>query len=362
MLARTKVEGDGEMETRKIQKVGASTLTISLPKGWVKQRNLKKGDQVFLVEDGEALKVLPASEAESRRKMSQTYVVDADLCDEPGMLERVIVGNYVLGRERLVVKSGGRLRGQHTDEIRRAARRLMGLGILEETPSRVLLQCSIDPSQYPVEPLLKRLYNLGVTMLNETYEALRSGNRELAEDAIKREDDADMIYWLLLRLLLGAQVDEALVESLGLRSRMEIPGDRTIAKELETFADTVEDMARSALAILSSEGERPPEVLRGMGRMVERVEHGLADAMAAFMSHDLKVAHRALNLTDGLREDTQAVRAVLRHIEETKVAFSYRVILAGLPRIAEVAKTIAVIAFNRYLERPSNLCRMEETA
>jgi len=96
-------------------------------------------------------------------------------------------------------------------------------------------------------------------------------------------------------------------------------------------------------------------------RFTEQVERGLADAMTAFLSHDLKVAHRALTLTDGIREDTQAVRAVLRHIKEPKVAFAYRVILVGPPRIAEVAKTIAVIAFNRYLERPSNLCRVEET-
>ena len=55
------LNAEGEpMESRKIQKVGAATLTISLPKDWADKRNLKKGDQVFLTEDGEALKVLPA--------------------------------------------------------------------------------------------------------------------------------------------------------------------------------------------------------------------------------------------------------------------------------------------------------------
>ena len=47
------------MESRKIQKVGAATLTVSLPKEWAGRRNLKKGDQVFLVEEGDVLKVLP---------------------------------------------------------------------------------------------------------------------------------------------------------------------------------------------------------------------------------------------------------------------------------------------------------------
>ncbi len=352
---------DNVMESRKIQKVGAATLTISLPKEWAEQRNLKKGDQVFLIPEGESLKVLPAPDVAHQKRKSPTYAIDADLCDEPGMLERVIVGNYVLGRERIVVRSAGRLRGPQADEVRRAARRLMGLGIIEETPTHVSLQCSLDPSQYPIDSVLKRLYNLGNTMLRETIEALRTGNRELAEDAAKREDDADMMYWLLLRLILSAQVDEALVERLGLRSRLEITGDRAIAMELESLADTVEEMARATLTILDSKEDRPSDVVRGTGRVAEKLERGLADALSALLIHDLGSANRALKVTAGLADEVQSiVKLVLRDIKDPKVVLAYRAILVGLLRVAEVARTTAVIAFNRYLERPSNLCRAVE--
>src|SRR3972149_1624226 len=126
------------MESRKIQKVGAATLTISLPKEWAEQRNLKKVDQV------------------------------CGLGEEPGMPERLIVGNHVLGREKIIVRSPLRLRSAHQDEVRRAIRRLMGIGIIEESPSKVVLQCSINPSNYPLDALIKRLYNLGATMLSES--------------------------------------------------------------------------------------------------------------------------------------------------------------------------------------------------
>lgn len=349
------------MESRKIQKVGAATLTISLPKEWAEQRNLKKGDQVFLITEGESLKVVPAPEVARQKKKSPTYVIDADLCDEPGMLERIIVGNYVLGRERILVRSAGRLKGPHADEVRRASRRLMGLGIIEESPGHVTLQCSIDPAQYPIGALLKRLYNLGATMLRETIEALRTGNRDLAVDAGKREDDADMMYWLLLRLILSAQVDEALVEPLGLRSRLEITGDRAVAKELESLADTVEEMSRSAMAILDADGERPADVVRGMGRVAEKLDGGLADALSALLTHDLRAANRALKVTAGIAAEVDGiVNLVLRQVAEPTVVLAYRTALVGLLRIAEVARTIAVIAFNRYLQRPSNLCKAAE--
>ena len=160
------------MESRKIQKVGAATFTVSLPKDWVSRRNLRKGDQLFLVEEGEGLRLLPSPTISDRERAGVEYIVDADLCEEPGMLERVIVGNYVLGRERIIVRSSVRLRSEHVDEIRIAIRRLMGIGIIEENHSRVVLQCSLDPANYPLDALIKRLYNLGLTMLKESLEAL----------------------------------------------------------------------------------------------------------------------------------------------------------------------------------------------
>src|SRR2546428_5499930 len=154
----------GSMESRKIQKVGAATLTVSLPKEWAGRRNLKKGDQVFLIEEGEVLKVLPGSAAEERQRAAKEYVVDADLCELDGMLERVIVGNYVLGRDRIVVRSEQRLRSEHQDEIRRAVRRLMGMGNIEGGPANRGLHCSADPGDPPIEALFNRLDHPGASM------------------------------------------------------------------------------------------------------------------------------------------------------------------------------------------------------
>jgi len=267
------------MESRKIQKVGAATLTISLPKAWVSQRGLKKGDQVFLVEEGKALKVLPSDATQERRSMASDYIIDSDLCDEPGMLERVIVGNYVLGRERIIVRSSLRLRSEHQDEIRRSVRRLIGMGILEESSAKVVLQCSINPANYPLDTLVKRLYNLGSTMLSEALEALATKDGSLADDAIKREDDADMMYWLILRLVLSAQMDEALVEQLGMRTRLEIPGNRAIARDLEAVADHACDIANYVKQILDADIKVPSSVLKAFKSLQDIIEQTYGHAL-----------------------------------------------------------------------------------
>ncbi len=355
--------GGPDMESRKIQKVGAATLTISLPKNWVTQRRLKRGDQVFLVEDGEALKVLASQEAAERKRSAVEFVVDADLCDEPGMLERVIVGNYVLGREKVTVRSASRLRSEHLDEIRGAMRRLMGIGIVDETPSQVVLHCSIDPANYPLEALIKRLYNLGSTMLSEALEALKTSDVTLAEDAIKREDDADMMYWLILRLLLSAQLDDALVERLGLRTRLEIAGDRAIARDLEIAADHAHEIALHVRDVLQNEIEIPDSIMDALAGLVDLIGKTFAQALGALLSRDLKEANVALSLSKDLEKREQDIVKLLlresRRQRATEPSFLLPAsgILRSMGQIGGYGRSVALIAYNRYLEKPSNLCR-----
>jgi len=351
-----------EMESRKIQKVGAATLTISLPKNWVTQRKLKRGDSVFLVEEGEALKVLPSQEAARKRSITE-FIVDADLCDEPGMLERVIVGNYVLGREKITVQSGRRLRSEHLDEVRGAMRRLMGIGILDETPSQVVLHCSVDPTNYPIEALVKRLYNLGATMLSEALEALETSDVSLAEDAMKREDDADMMYWLILRLLLSAQIDDALVERLGIRSRLEIAGYRAIARDLEIAADHAHEIAVHVRGVLKDEIEIPSSIIAAFAGLADLIGQTFALALGALLSRDLKQANEALSLSNNLeKREQEVVKSLLREsrgqrTKEPSFLLPVSGILRGMAQIGGYGRSVALIAYNRYLEKPSNLCR-----
>ena len=43
------------MELRKLIQHGNSSLTISLPSKWIKNKGLKKGDQIQIIEKGETL-------------------------------------------------------------------------------------------------------------------------------------------------------------------------------------------------------------------------------------------------------------------------------------------------------------------
>lgn len=344
------------METRKVQKVGASTLTVSLPKDWVERRGVRQGDQVFLQEEGATLRVVPAPAY--AQPVKAEFVVTADLCDKPGLLTQILVGNYILGRDRIQVRGSSRLSSDHVGEVREAARRLMGVGILEETPTRISLQCSIDPTRYPIDALLKRMYNISQTMLDESIEALVTRDIAIAKDAIVREDDADTLYYLVLRLVLSAQMDEGLLEPLGIKSRLEIAGNRAVARDLEGVADLCEDIAKNVVHLLDEDLRVPEAVVKALKAKLEKVKRAYTAAIAALLSHDLGAAHDAGALARDFQNDIQAIaRQLLREGRSLEMHLAMRSILQALSRLGEYAKSISMIAVNRYLERPTNLCR-----
>ena len=80
-----------QMEPRKIQKVGYSTLSVSLPMSWAKKTGISKGDVVFINEENDgALRITPEP---SKIEDNSVHVVHVDLCDNTKVLARVIVGN-----------------------------------------------------------------------------------------------------------------------------------------------------------------------------------------------------------------------------------------------------------------------------
>jgi phosphate uptake regulator len=347
------------MESRKVQKVGASTLSVSLPKDWVERWGIHKGDVVLIdtVKDG-SLRVTSSKEGMSEARPEQEWLVNADLCDEPGLLGRVVVGNYVVGRDLIRIKSKTRIKSHHIQEVRTAAAKLMGLGIMQETPDEIELQCSVDPGRFPIETVMKRLYTIGATIHREAVESLAKGDAALAKDAISREDEADMMYWLILRLLLIAQTDPVMAERMGLKEQLPIVGNRLIAKALENVADYAETMGKNTIVILESGKKLDPALTDHFRRVGEASGKVVADALAGVLTHDVKLANRAIENASQVEQEAEALaQEVQERVRDPLLVASLRAIAFSMRRVAEHGSEIAVIGINRYLERSSAICK-----
>lgn len=339
------------MDTRKLQKVGHSTLSVSLPRNWVKENNLKRGHHVFLSREKDgSLRVLPSQHIETEISEDE-YICNADLCVDPKMLERVIVGNYILGRETFSMISSERISSEHTDEIRGIIRKLIGLGIVEETSDRITLQCSVDPRKFHVDLLLRRLSIISSTIVKESVEALTKSDESLAKDAINREDEADMMFLLAMRLLVSAQRKRDVAEEIGLTDPLHILYFGLMLKYLEQIADYAEEIARRVIALLRKYQEKISQ------RVIERISnlndlaHDLVlKSVDAFFIGDIKIANSLLEMLTFIEIERDRMMGELPELPHI------RCILWDINRIADNGAAIALIAINNTLERKTKIC------
>jgi len=338
------------VESRKVQRVGYSTLSVSLPSNWVKNVGLKPGDIVSLLPENDgSLKLVPNVLAEHKEETNE-FIINSDLCNEQGMLERIIVGNYILGRDILVVASSKRIRSIHVEEVRKILHSLIGLGIVEETPRKIVLQCSIDPVKFQIDMLMRRLCVIASTIHTEVAEALVKSDPELAKDAISREDEADKIYWLAMRLLLSAQRTRSTAKKIGLENPLQILYIGLALRHLELIADHAANIARNVIELQKYKGKISKRVIERISNMSGLTYTVFQKAMKCFFTGDMEIANSVLEMRKAIKAEDETLMRELPEVPHL------RCITIGLTRIADSGADIAVIAINRALEKSSKMC------
>jgi len=338
------------VDSRKVQRVGYSTLSVSLPSNWVKNVGLKPGDVVSLLPENDgSLKLVPNVLAEHKEEANE-FTINSDLCDEQGMLERIIVGNYILGRDVLVVVSSKRIRSMHVEEVRRILHSLIGLGIVEETPRKIVLQCSIDPMKFQIDMLMRRLCVIASTIHTEAAEALVKFDPELAKDAISREDEADKMYWLAMRLLLSAQRVRSTAKKIGLEDPLQVLYIGLVLRNLELIADHAANIARNVVELQKYKGKISKRVIARIFNISELTHTVFQKAIKCFFTGDMEIANSVLEMRKAIKAEDETLMKELPEVPHL------RCITIGLTRIADSGADIAVVAINRALEKSNKMC------
>ena len=336
------------METRKVQRLGPSTLAMTLPAEWTKEHYVEKGDEVSIRMGGKGtLTVLP----ESASTGESEAVIHADNLDA-GSVERAIVAQYVLGRRVIHVQmEADALESEHINAVYQAETQLMGLGVIEETPERIAIRCSADPEDFTLDNLLERLENTGSTMRGEAVKALAHGNRDLAERALNRERQANKIFVLLLRLIFTAYQNPNLCRAVGLDSSFPLIGYRSVAKNLELTADNAEDIAE----IVASADELPDvdsSTIRRIREFTDQIDELTAMAVRSVVERDYDLTIRCRHLFGEISDREQEILNDLEEMPNEEL-LQIREVLVSLQHTAEYAMRNAEIAANLALNEES---------
>ncbi|HEY7587572.1 MAG TPA: phosphate uptake regulator PhoU [Thermoplasmata archaeon] len=348
-----------ELETRKVQKLGYSSVGISLPKEWAGMNGLKPGSIITLsVEDDGTLRVrtgppddtMPTSEA----------TIDADEWESTEALTRLITGNYIVGRSTIRVRSRDELSAEQLQEIHEAVRGLTGLTIVNQGPKFVTIENFVEPTRFPIEGLLRRLHYLTSRMESLALSVLAGAATGNIEEVIRMEGEVDRLYWLVVRQLLLAAQNRAVASKIGEVEPRHLLGDRVVAVMLENVGDLWEELARGSLVLLKPKRRISKDLSKAIGDLKTKLERVMELSMSSFFTSDLDKANEALDLKDALETELRRFSQQApglkcdRRGNICSTCTFLRAVLRPLEHVAKYYGTIAQITINRSLEPPRN--------
>ena len=88
------------MHTRRVQKLGGSSLVVTLPKNWVKRMNVKAGDNLIVVDEGEYLKIMPAHIPSNSRSLSLKLT---HTLSKPENIKLMVSCSYIHGYDKILI-------------------------------------------------------------------------------------------------------------------------------------------------------------------------------------------------------------------------------------------------------------------
>jgi phosphate uptake regulator len=269
-------------EFRKIQRTPTGTFFVCLPRSWAKRMDIKKGEVITLHEttDGKIL-IDPNHEI---NKLPKNTTLNAG-----PYLSREIIGRYLLGFDIITIEAKENITIGARNNIKNAVSSLIGLEIFEETYSKIVLQCLLQPSGFPPERILRRIYDIIAGMNRDAVTSFIHGDLQLANSVVARDDDSNRLYFLLVRILRTIIQNPILSEKLGI-SPIDCLDYRLAASLIETIGDL---SVKTALKTLELDKLHPSGDLQKLIQTSQiLVFNALKHALAAFMNKDIIIADK----------------------------------------------------------------------
>lgn len=260
---------------RRLQKIGSSTL-VSLPVNWVRQNHLKKGDTILMeLTNDNSLAILTSQD---RNEIIRGFGIDypARVVD---ILVNQLFGAYLSGYDSIRIKARTPIDYEDREKILTALSKLVGLEIVDEDSLNINFQFLIDAGSLDAAKILRRMNAIIKGMIRDGLNAIVNKDMKLVKLIARRDDEIDRQYFLLVRLIRSAMLNQRIARKLDL-SNIDILDYRVAASHLESAGDYVSEFSSLIPKLWGTEFEN--EIVEA-GMIVDGMQHR---SISAFISKD----------------------------------------------------------------------------
>jgi len=337
-------------ETRKIQFTGKSSYIVSLPKQWIMDLGLRKGDQVRMERHGSVgLQVYPVKHQTAPRQKDDA-VIEITPDEETSTIVRKLISLYFLGFKTVNVKpKEGRLGPQQRTAIKSAVKRmLMGSEIISDSTGGITIQVLVNLLELSIDGAFKRMIHLAKSMLGDAILSVKEVNLDLAEEVINTDDEVDRFGFYIIRQIKIAIQNEHMLEEMGLDNARNCLGYRVVVKNIERTGDHAAFIAKDVLEFRKGIKR---EVLDRIGDMNDFSIEVLDEACLALFKEDYRQAEKTITRTHDIAKYEKRVLDSCKNLKDEETLFRVRRMTENIKRISEYASDIAEIVLNINIEK-----------
>lgn len=266
------------METRKIISFGNSSYVVSLPKDWVRENKLKKGDLVCVEEKNDEITLYPGQN--NRVIEPKIIVIDIDGKNED-MVQTEIISAYLNNYD--IIEAKGKLTPEAAVRIKSILRNLTGIEIIQQDSSKIVAKDLLNINEISIETLIRRIDNIARSILTDS---IGSIHKNMYEDIYERDMEVNRLVYLAYRVIRAAIIDPKIAKSLG-KTNIELLFEQILIEKLEKVADKAKRIARFLKdANLTNEEKAELENIYNL------IKQCYLDVMKSYYKKDLDLAFK----------------------------------------------------------------------
>jgi phosphate uptake regulator len=326
---------------RRLQQIGSSIL-VSLPSLWIKSNNLKKGNIVPVHINHDNSISIFSSEDDMADKVKELTIPYPSVSMD--MLVNQVYGGYLLGYDMIQIKASSQISFEDADRIKKAMRKLVGLEIVDEDGFHISAQFLLDADTLDAEKILRRMSAIVAGMYRDMLEAIKlKQNSSIRKVISGRDDEVDRQYFLLVRLIRSATMDQKLAGKLNL-SNIDILDYRIAAHLLESAGDYIVDLAN---AIDLSRIKAVDKIVEA-GVLVEKMHE---KSVAAFVNKNRSESSAVVKMYDNFMEIINSIKSSVdsKNVDSTVTVLN---LIYSMDKIARCWVDVADLVKPMHLTAP----------
>lgn len=333
------------MDVRKVQITGGSSFIITLPKDWIRSANIKKNDSLGLIQQPDGTLLISAKIIEKPQEGAKKF--NTDTIREPTHLFRCLIGAYMSGYPKIIIKSKAKITPSQRAAIRDFTQMTVGQEVVEETDRSITIKDLLDPIEMPFESTIKRTHLIVRSMLEDSIRLIEKGESVLVEDIAIRERDVIRLNWLVSRQYSTLLRNVNLITKMGINTEI-ATHFFLISRLLRRIGDHSVQISRNALRIKDKKVDQ--KIISDIEEVSDQIIEIIDKCVESSFKRDLMESNKIIDQVKPIDKKCIMINTKLIK-QKSSVAIPLHYITANLRRTATYVGDISIEVINHIIEQ-----------